>query len=105
MRYDGLVLVAALSLSGAVFADCYEQVQVGDPSFIVIEKCGEPERREEEVRRSASIEVVRGSEVSSQRPQQPMVIENWYYNTSLNAATVIRFQDGGVTQKEQLVRE
>jgi hypothetical protein len=72
---------------------------------MVIEKCGEPQRRErEERKRSSTIEVLSGGEVTQQRPQQPLLLERWYYDTSLNAASVIYLEDGGVTKKERLIR-
>jgi hypothetical protein len=96
---------------GAVFsatasADCLDAVQIGDPGFVVIEKCGEPQRRErEEHSRVTAVEIVRGSAIAAQLPLQPLLLERWYYDASLNAATVVYLEDGGVTKKERLLRE
>lgn len=87
-------------------AGCIEKVEVGEPGFQVIEKCGAPQRRErEEHKRSATVEVVVGSELTQQRPQQPLVLERWYYDSSINAVTVIYLEDGGVVRKERLLRQ
>jgi hypothetical protein len=95
-----------LSITGTAYADCFDAVQVGEPGFMVIEKCGEPQRRErEEHARTTSVEVVRGSEAVAQRPVQLLLVERWYYDSSLNAATAISLEDGGVTKKERLLRE
>ncbi len=97
--------VLLLGFGEAVSAECIDLVEVGEPGFMVIEKCGEPQRRErEERRRSSTIEVVTGSGTTQQRPQQPLLLERWYYDSSLNAASVIYLEDGGVTKKERLLR-
>ena len=89
----------------ALAAGCLEVVELGEPGFRVIEKCGEPVRRErEERRRKDSVEVVVGGETTRQRPHQPLLLERWYYDTSINAATVIHLEDGGVIKKERLLR-
>jgi hypothetical protein len=80
-------------------------VEEGDPGYLVIEKCGEPQRRDRKERAARPIELVRGDEISAQRPVNRLVVERWYYDTSLNAATVLHLEDGGVTKKERLVRE
>lgn len=106
MRLSVMFSVLSLLASGNIYAGCFEMVEVGDPGFEVIEKCGEPQRRErEEIKRSTAIEVLRGHESSRQTPHQPLLQERWYYDTSLNAATVIHLEDGGVTEKGRLLRE
>ncbi len=106
MRVIATLCVMALSYSVGAFADCFEAVRVGDPGFMVIEKCGEPQRREYTEKASGKrVELLRGSEQSSVSPVQPLIIEKWYYNTSLNAATVFHLEDRGVTKKERLLRE
>ena len=98
--------VFLLGYGEVVAAGCIELVELGDPGFMVIEKCGEPQRRErEEHKRTTSIEVISGSERGAQRPHQPLLLERWYYDTSMNAATVIHLEDGGVTKKERLIRQ
>ena len=101
-----LILLFLLPLLSAnAWGGCLEKVSEGEPGFIVIEKCGEPVRRErEEHPRTESVELVTDSESSRQLPQQPKVVERWYYDTSLNAATVIHLEDGGVVKKERLER-
>lgn len=106
MRFPVILLVMASGVSATAHADCFTSVQLGDPGFVVIEKCGTPERREgEELSRSRAVEMVRGSEIQAQLPLQPLRLERWYYDTSLNAATVVHLEDGGVTKKERLLRE
>ena len=106
MRSVVILYAITLSFTGTAYADCFDTVQVGEPGFMVIEKCGEPQRREREERvRTTSVEIVRGSEVGTQRPVQPLLVERWYYDTSLNSATAISLEDGGVTKKERLTRE
>ena len=106
MRHLVTLCVLTLGYSGQLLADCFDAVQVGDPGFMVIEKCGEPQRREYEEKTSGKrVEILRGSEKSSVSPQQPRIIEKWYYDTSLNAATVFHLEDRGVTKKEQLRRK
>lgn len=106
MRWSAVLVVTGVISSGAAGADCLAKVEIGDPGFVVIEKCGEPQRRErEEHSRSSAVEMVRGSEVGAQLPLQPLRLERWYYETSLNAATVIHLEDGGVVKKEHLRRE
>ncbi len=98
--------VLTLGYGGVFAAECIDLVELGEPGFTVIEKCGEPQRRErEERKRTGSIEVLSGSESTRQRPQQPLRLERWYYDTSLNAATVIHLEDGGVVKKERLLRQ
>ncbi|MCW8917212.1 MAG: DUF2845 domain-containing protein [Gammaproteobacteria bacterium] len=105
MRWS-IVLTVLSAASGAASADCLTAVQLGDPAFVVIEKCGEPQRREREERsRTNAVEMVRGGEVTAQLPRQPLLLERWYYETSLNAATVIHLEDSGVVKKERLRRE
>ena len=99
--FSVLTLTSLPVLSGG----CLELVELGEPGFQVIEKCGEPIRRErEERRRSESVEVVSGSETSRKQPHHPLLLERWYYDTSINAATVIHLEDGGVIKKERLLR-
>jgi hypothetical protein len=106
MRWRVTLFVLTATLSGTACADCFSAVQVGDPGFVVIEKCGGPQRRErEERKRTTAVEVVSGSEIKTQLPRQPLLLERWYYDTSLNAATVIHLEDGGVTTKGRLIRE
>ena len=106
MRRVVTLCVIALGYSTTAFADCFDAVQVGDPGFVVIEKCGEPLRREREERASVKrVEVIRGSEQSNVRPLHPQIIEKWYYDSSLNAATVYHLEDRGVIKKERLLRE
>jgi hypothetical protein len=106
MRCSVPLFVLTVSFCGAADADCLSAVQVGDPGFVVIEKCGAPQRREREERsRTSPVEMVSGSEVKKQLPHQPLLLERWYYDTSLNAATVIHLEDGGVTTKGRLIRE
>jgi hypothetical protein len=106
MRMSVVLGVISLLASGNIYAGCFELVEVGDPGFTVIEKCGEPQRRErEELKRTKSVEVLRGQESTRQIPHQPIVRERWYYDTSLNAATVIHLEDNGVTEKGRLLRE
>lgn len=106
MRRAVTLCVIALGYSTSTLADCFESVQVGDPGFVVIEKCGEPLRREYEEKASVKkVEVIRGSEPSSVRPLQPHIIEKWYYDSSLNAATLFHLEDRGVIKKERLLRE
>ncbi|MEN8170670.1 MAG: DUF2845 domain-containing protein [Pseudomonadota bacterium] len=106
MRQIVILFTITLGFTGFAYADCFDAVQVGDPGFVVIEKCGEPQRRErDEYARSSSVEVVRGGEVGTQRPVQPLLIERWYYDTSLNAATAISLEDGGVSKKKRLIRK
>ncbi len=101
-----LLSVFLLGWGELVFAGCIDQVEIGEPGFVVIEKCGEPQRRErEERKRHSSIEVLSGSESTQQRPHQPVLLERWFYDTSLNAASVIYLEDGGVTKKERLIRQ
>jgi hypothetical protein len=105
MRWPAVLLVMSASCTGTAFADCFSAVQLGEPGYVVIEKCGEPQRREYEERsRRIPVEVVRGSDVNAQLPLQPLRLERWYYDTSLNAATVIHLEDGGVAHKERLLR-
>jgi hypothetical protein len=105
MRWSVVLVVMSAVAGGTAGADCLEQVEIGDPGFVVIEKCGQPQRRErEELPRSKAVELVRGSGVSAQLPQQPLLLERWYYDTSLNAATVVHLEDGGVMKKERLLR-
>ncbi len=106
MRLPVVLCAFFLSYTGEAYAGCFDAVQVGDPGFVVIEKCGEPQRREREERsRTTSIEVLRGSDVGRQQPLQPLLLERWYYDSSLNAATVIQLEDGGVAKKGRLIRE
>jgi hypothetical protein len=106
MRWLGTFCVFTVISSGAAYADCFSAVQVGDPGFVVTEKCGAPQRREREERtRTSAVEVVSGSEINAQLPHQPLLLERWYYDTSPNAATVIHLEDGGVTKKGRLIRE
>lgn len=106
MRVFAALCVMIFSYSASAFADCFEAVEVGDPGFMVLEKCGEPQRREYEEKTSGKrVEILRGSEKSSVSPQQPLIIEKWYYDTSLNAATVFHLEDRGVIKKERLRRE
>lgn len=105
MRWFVVLLVLTASCAGTAFADCFSAVQLGDPGYVVVEKCGEPQRREHEERsRRTTVEVVRGGDVNAQLPLQPLRLERWYYDTSLNAATVVHLEDGGVTKKERLLR-
>ncbi len=97
-------LALFLALGANAQADCFESVELGDPAYLVIEKCGEPQRRDRKERASRPVEVLRGNEVSRQRPVNRLVIERWYYDSSLNAATVIHLEDGGVTDKQRLER-
>lgn len=95
----------ALLASSSVYADCYELIEVGEPASMVIEKCGEPQRRDsKEVYGQRSIEVVRGDTVGREAVVRPLSVEKWYYDSSLNRATVIHLEDGGVSKKERLVR-
>lgn len=106
MKLLAIPLVLMVAYTGAACASCFDAVEVGEPGFVVIEKCGEPQRRErEERKRSTAVEVLRGSEVGKQTPHQPLLLERWYYDTSLNSATVIHLEDGGVSNKERLLRE
>lgn len=105
MRPLAMLCVMSLGYSTTLFADCFEAVSVGDPGFVVIEKCGEPQRRESQEKSPDRIELLRGSEKSSVSPAQPRIIEKWYYDTSLNAATVFQLEDRGVIKKERLRRE
>jgi hypothetical protein len=106
MRRFVFLCVITFGYSPALFADCFDAVQVGDPGFVVIEKCGEPQRREREEKSATKrVELIRGSEKSSVRPVQPRIIEKWYYDASLNAATVFHLEDRGVSKKERLLRE
>jgi hypothetical protein len=106
MKYRVALLMLLSVPVGSLYAGCIDMVEIGDPGFVVIEKCGEPVRRErEELKRTSTVEVVRGSDAGQQRPQQPLLIERWYYDTSLNAATVIHLEDGGVSKKGRLIRQ
>lgn len=106
MRVKLIAPTMTLLLSATAYAGCIDAVQVGDPGFVVIEKCGQPQRRErEEHPVTKRVEVVRGTARTTVKPLQPRVIESWYYEASLNTATVIRLEDGGVTHKERLIRE
>lgn len=106
MRVKFVAPLMALLLSATAHAGCFDTVQVGEPGFVVIEKCGQPQRREREERPATKrVEMVRGTERASVKPLQPQVLESWYYDTSLNTATVIHLEDGGVTHKERLIRE
>ena len=106
MRLPVLLSILLLGLSNRLYAGCFEAVELGEPGSAVLEKCGEPQRRErEEQQHTSSVEVWRGSEKANQTPHQPLLLERWYYDTSLNAATVIHLQDGGVTKKERLLRQ
>ena len=97
--------LAAFASCQSASAGCLELVELGEPGFQVIEKCGEPIRRErEERKRTSSVEVVAGNETTRQQPHQPLLLERWYYDTSINAATVIHLEDGGVIKKERLLR-
>jgi hypothetical protein len=106
MRLTTLPLfILALSAGGTAGAACLDAVEIGEPGYMVIEKCGEPQRRErEEYIPTKKVEVIRGTSRIEERPVPPIVIEKWYYDTSLNAATVIHLQDNGVTRKERLIR-
>jgi len=106
MRGSLVWCAVVISATGNASADCFEKIAVGDPSFIVIEECGPPQRLEREERvRTTPIEVLRGAEAMAQLPQRPRLLERWYYDTSLNAATVIYLEDGGVTNKARLLRQ
>lgn len=106
MRWVGVLYAITTSITGVAYAGCFDLVEVGDPGYVVIERCGEPLRRErEESARATSVEVLRGSEMAAQRPLQPLLLERWYYDTSLNAATVISLEDRSVIKKERLLRE
>ncbi len=105
MRRLVVLCVMSLGYSTALFADCFDTVAVGDPGFVVIEKCGEPQRREYQEKSPEKVELLRGSEKSSVSPAQPRIIEKWYYDTSLNAATLFQLEDRGVIKKERLRRE
>ena len=106
MRRLVTLCVLALGYSTTTLADCFEAVQMSDPEFVVLEKCGEPLRRERQEKTSVKrVEVIRGSERSSVRPLQPQIIEKWYYDSSLNAATLFHLENRRVIKKERLLRE
>jgi hypothetical protein len=97
-----ITLATAPAFSGE---GCYEKVEVGDPVQYVIERCGEPVRRERDFSTPGKrIEVIRGSKTLSSHPVQPQQMEKWYYDTSLNTVTLIEIQDGGVLSKRRLER-
>ncbi len=84
---------------------CYDKVEIGDPVHYVIEHCGEPVRSERDIYSPAQpVEVIRGAETVQHSPAQPQRMEKWYYDTSLNKATLIEIQDGGVIDKRRLER-
>lgn len=85
---------------------CFDKVEIGDPMQFVIERCGEPVRRERDIYLpSQSVEVIRGSDTLRRHPVQPQRMEKWYYDTSLDRATLIEILDGGVLNKSRLKRE
>lgn len=99
------VVSLALLVSLSAYADCFEMVEVGEQAATVIEKCGEPQRRDsKEVHGKRTVEVVRGDTVGREAVARPLYVEKWYYDSSLNRATVIHLEDGGVSKKERLVR-
>lgn len=100
------VLAIPLLASNDAAAGCLEVVDVGDPSYLVVEKCGKPQRRErDEMQPTKRVEVLRGTDSTAAIPSGSRVVERWYYDSSLNAVTVIHLEDGGVTAKERLQRE
>lgn len=104
VSWGALPLLFGLSLSAT--AGCLEPVVVGDPVFVVVEKCGSPERRERyEESHTKPVEVLRGNTSLREYPVPPKVTEKWYYDTTLDAATVITIEDSGVTRKERLTRQ
>lgn len=106
MRFSTLPLfVLVFSAAGSASAECLDVIEIGEPGYMVIEKCGEPQRRDrEEYIPTKKVEVIRGTNRNDERPVPPIVIEKWYYDTSLNAATVIHMKDGGVTKKQRMIR-
>jgi hypothetical protein len=106
MNRVAVAIVGALTIMPVIAGEtCYDKVEVGDPVQHVIERCGEPVRRERERHTPGKpVELIRGSDTLKSYPLQPQRLEKWYYETTRDKATVIEIQDGGVLGKKRLER-
>jgi hypothetical protein len=105
MRRLFILSVFALLSAPTAAVQCYGKVEVGDTVSQVVNRCGEPVRRERKVAQSEGVQVIRGLDSLHSKPLNPQVMEKWYYDTNLNEATVIEILDGGVISVRRLVRE
>lgn len=99
-------VLALLALPAVAEEQCFGKVEVGDSVSRVLERCGEPVRREQKVTKAeGGVQIIRGLDSLHTQPLNPKVLERWYYDTGLDMATVIDIVDGGVSRVRRLVRE
>ncbi len=104
-----LIVVTAimlLALPAVAEEQCYGKVEIGDAVSQILERCGQPVRRERKVTGVAGgVQVIRGLDSLHTKPLNPQRMEKWYYDTSMDKATVVEILDGEVVSVRRLVRE
>ena len=103
--WAAMAVLTLLVFPAVAEEQCYGKVEVGDSVAQLRDRCGEPMRRERKATGAAGgVQVIRGMDSFQTRPLNPEIMEKWYYDTSLDEATVVEVIDGRVDSVRKLLR-